>query len=476
MSGRGKSKANISKLDRSWPWFIAAMLLNASIAVKFGLTISLAMAVSFLGSAFLLTRPFAAIAALVLFLPVELNLAYGEGLGRITLIKLISFLALGSILRRVLTRRKNISWTPVNLWVLLYLFLWGLHLFNESASAETWALIKDVAWFISLFVIGLYGLENEQEARRLIFLFLAEMSLIALFGFFQLFAGTTWIKHFELSVFGTWLNGPYDETIKEMAASGKAYWEISYGGPRIIGTFFNPDYYCAFLGYPLSLASALVLKTRGKERLLGLIAWLLIFGNVLLTYSRGGWISMAVSSFTMLMATGNALKLLIVAVACIPLLILLRGAPRSIPAIGARFLSIGKSTETDPRLDIWAAMLKKIKDHPFFGHGEWGYITTKRFPHGVHGHSLYVELLYSVGIAGLLVFLILLGLALTQTFRCRNRSAFAGIYSIGFLGGLVWFICQNGVDFQFHQTKNGGAFWFFLGLLFSTTKAEKVRS
>ena len=428
------------------------------------------------GSIPLLACPLAGVALIVLLLPIELNLASGEGLGRITLIKLVSFLTLGSILQQVLSRNKSLRWTPINLWVLLYLFIWGLALFIGSPSDGTWPLVKDIAWFISLFVIGLYGIENEEDARRLIFLFLAEMSLISLFGYFQAIAGASWIKHFELSIFGTLLNGPYSERIKEMAESGKAYWQISYGVPRVIGTFFNPDYYCAFLGYPLCLALALALKTKGKERFWALISWLLMFGNVVLTYSRGGWISMALSTVAIFWATGNGLRSLSPPQTGLPALVFFRENLGSIPAIGARFVSMGKSTQSDPRFAIWSEVLKKIKDHPVLGHGEWGYVTTKRFPNGVHAHSLYMELLYAIGIAGLTVFLILVGLALRHTIREKNSGDFSGIYSVGFFGGLVWFLFQNGVDFQFHQSKNGGVFWLLLGLLFSTTRAKEVRT
>lgn len=466
----------MSRVDRRWPWFIVVILLDAGVAVKFGLTIAVALAAASLGASLLLTCPLAGIALVILLLPIEFNLASGEGLGRITLLKLVSFLALGSILQQVLSRNKSLRWTPINLWVLLYLFLWAMALFTGSPSEGTWPLVKDIAWFISLFVIGLYGIENEEEGKRLIFLFLAEMSLISLFGYFQALAGTTWIKHFELSIFGTLLNGPFSERIKEMAESGRTYWQISYGVPRVIGTFFNPDYYCAFLGYPLCLALALALKTKGKERFWALISWILMFGNVALTYSRGGWISMALSTVAIFWVTGNGPKLLIAAAAGLPALFFFRENLQSIPAIGARFVSIGKSSHSDPRFAIWSAMLKKISDHPIFGHGQWGYVTTKRFPNGVHAHSLYLGLLYSIGIAGLTVFLILVGLTLRHTICEKNSSTFSGIYSVGFFGGLVWFLFQNGVDFQFYQSKNGGVFWLLLGLLFSTTRARELRS
>jgi len=452
-------------------YLFIAMLLIAGFAWKLNTLAAAAIAIGISVAVYMFMRPFVALGFLVLLLPLEIVLT--EASGRVTLLKLTSFIIFSSIALRVLTRKISICRTPINIWIAMYLLAWVLSFIYGDPAAETWTLIKDSFWFVSIFIVGLYGVENENEAKRIVYLFLFEMTLIALFGYFQVIAGTGWVSDFATSRVGTLLFGSYAEVLKYW----QGYWKIGISGVRVIGTFFSPDYYCAFLGYPLSFAFAIILKKTGKERFMAAIAWLLMFGNVILTYSRGGWLSMAASTAVMLLATGNASIAGLILVLCIPIMVLSSEFLQAIPYLGDRLFSIGKAAEgADPRYDIWAAMLVKIKDYPLFGHGAWGTVTTMRFSAGgVHGHNLYLELLYAIGIVGLLAFLAIITVTLWQLFRKGNLSGFAEVYNLGFIGALVWFLCQNIVDFQFYHAKNGSVFWLMLGIFFAISVKGQVR-
>jgi hypothetical protein len=453
-------------------FLIVYALLVTPVAWKFGPAIAIGITVFFSVSFLLFFKPFYGMVALVLLLPLEIVLV-AEMASRITLLKLVSFITLGGIVFRLLSSREPLQWTPVNRYILLFMLAWVFPLCLGDSPDKTWSLIKDLSWFVSLFLIGLYGIKSIREGEILINVFLLEMALISLFGYFQAIAGPQWISSFIFSPIGELLNGPWTHVIKQWESEGKSlYWFIGSGFPRIVGTFYSPGYYCAFLGFPISFALAFFLSGKDKERFIALFVWILMTGNVLLTYSRGGWLSFCFSSLAIIIISGRFKQASILFLGSIPFMFGIVSITNALPVVGERFLSFMVPFESNPRYDMWVAILEKISLNPIFGYGHWGEVVTRKYPYGVHAHSLYFELLYSVGIVGFSVFLIIIGKTMILSFRERKAPGFVGTYSIGYFGALVWFLCHNAVDFQFHHAKNGGVFWFSLGIFFALLKKK----
>ncbi len=445
-----------------------------SAALIFGPLSSLAV-ITFAGvSIIFILRPFYGIVALVLLLPLEIVLASGETGSRISLLKLVSFLTFGGICLRFLSSRRAFHRSPVNRYILLFMFAWVLSLVSGDNPDTSLALVKDIVWFVSLFLIGLYGVESVEKGKTLMTIFLLVMALISLFGYFQVIAGSRWISSFIFSPAGELLSGPWTREIQQWDAQGKPlYWYIGLDSPRIVGTFYSPNYYCAFLGYPVSFALAYFLREEGKEKSVALFLWLLFTGNVILTYSRGGWLAFFLSTLTVIIIARRSIKPSIIFLVSIPLMLGILAITDTFSLISERFLSLTEPVQSNPRYDMWVAILEQIKQKPIFGYGYWGEVFTRRYPYGVHAHNLYLELLYAVGITGISFFLVIVVKTMHAAFRGREAPGFHGTYSIGYFGALVWFLCHNAVDFQFHHAKNGGVFWLSLGIFFALWNCRK---
>jgi len=450
-------------------WFFVII-----IAWRFGVLEAYAAVAVLCISALFFLNPFYAMIGVVLLLPLEVVLLVSPG-SNVTLLKLASFLALAGLLLRALSSREPFRWSPENRPILLYMLAWLVALASGDNPAESWSLTKNLAWFISLFLIGLYGVTSVREGKTLLAFFSIEMILIALFGYYQAVAGEQGIASFIFSPAGELLNGPWTQVIKEQAAEGKPlYWNLGAGGTRIVGTFFSPDYYCAFLGYPISFAMAFFLKEKGRARLIALAVWSLLLGNLILTYSRGGWLAFFVSTLAIIIVARKFLSPAALFLASVPFIIGILAVVDAFPFFGERLLTFLEPLGANPRYDLWMAFLERIRQRPVFGHGYWGSIVTARYPQGVHAHSLYLELLYAVGIAGLFLFLFVVARAMVSAFRERDAPGFLGTYALGYFGALVWFICHNAVDFQFHHPKNGGIFWLTMGVFFALSRRKEA--
>ncbi len=422
-------------------------------------------------------EPYHGVIAIVLLLPLEIVLSAGEASGRITLIKLISISVFARVVLNLFAAKRPIITTPLNAGVLVFLLSWFIPLLIGDSQLATWTLIKDWAWFISLFLIGLYAVDTSEKARLLVLVFVAEMSVIALFGYMQFVFGPAWISQFMSSRLGELLNGPYVETVLQMDISGKSYWTYAPGVARVIGTFFNPDYYAAFLGYPICFALVLSLKGDGLEKKIAIAAFILMLGNLLLTFSRGGWLACVIAVVAILIVVRKMKPALYIAGAMTVIVLFSMMIPQvseRASLLTERAGTFSESFETNPRYDIWKGMLSEISNKPVFGHGEWGFVSTRRFPKGVHAHNLYLEILYATGIVGLIAFIYLMIKAVIGAYGKRLSEGFAGVYAAGYFGALVWFLCHNMVDFQFYHAKNGSIFWLTLGILYGMSAIREM--
>ena len=175
---------------------------------------------------------------------------------------------------------------------------------------------------------------------------------------------------------------------------------------RMYSTLYNPNLLSAFLLIVMSASASMMICTRHYwHRVMYLVLLAILTLCLVLTYSRGAWLSVGALVFFFGLFWDKRVWLLFLAA----------------PLIGAfyhggvadRLLSIFSHSEADTsvamRMDMWEAAIAMFLDHPLFGIG-WG-----AFKHvypvyneliqeaGIvifHAHNMYLNFLAETGLVG----------------------------------------------------------------------------
>lgn len=254
--------------------------------------------------------------------------------------------------------------------------------------------------YSALYVLVLSYVRTREERRRLFRVFLTAAACTALYGIFQFM------------------------NIQNMAGEIAAQdWVDPERFPllyrRMYSTLENPNLFAGYLLMMLGLfgASALVKeKGRGKWELLAFCAVLAVC--LLLTYSRGAWLSLAAMAAVLAILYDRRIWL---AFLLVPVVLLAYHGQ-----ITERFLSLfsGEDTSTLLRFALWESTIAMIEDHPLLGVG-WGayflaypdynFFVGDRTVIIYHAHNMYLSLLAETGILG--------GLFYFLTFFCHGALA-----------------------------------------------------
>ena len=137
---------------------------------------------------------------------------------------------------------------------------------------------------------------------------------------------------------------------------------------------------------------------------------------------------------------------------------------------------------TDPgnngRIEHWEVALDAFTDEPLTGTGAgtFGITWARERPITLKvedAHSLYVELLSELGIAGLLLVLAALGLVLWGFARwCRGPDRH--LYGVLFAAGSAWAI-HAGIDWDWELPAVTAWFWAFGGMALAASAADSIR-
>ena len=133
--------------------------------------------------------------------------------------------------------------------------------------------------------------------------------------------------------------------------------------------------------------SILLFEKKVKWKLLGLISTLLGVGGIIVTYSRGGWLSLLAAIFIVALLRSKKVVLIF--------MIILLIIPLFMPdAVMNRFKSITDLNESSNRgrILIWKAGINMVKDHPILGVG-WHNVKHIYKDYKLHSHdTIYVQL------------------------------------------------------------------------------------
>lgn len=249
---------------------------------------------------------------------------------------------------------------------------------------------------------------------------------------------------------------------------------------RMASTLMNPNLLGAYLLMILSVVISYILvyvkvpqgmgfqsNKRRKDALMMIPIFAILFVTMLLTYSRGIWISFCAMILYWAIFVERRLfwSLLVV-----PLILYCYEGE-----IASRLWSIfqGQDTSTDLRWALWDSTLYIVREHPIWGTG-WNtfflvypdYNYYIQGPHILmyHAHNLYLNILAEAGVLGLVSFLGVLFGHVYTSIRLQG-DIFRQAAQIG-VGALVVAVLVSGLsDFELYSHQVTIIFWQLLGLV-----------
>lgn len=239
---------------------------------------------------------------------------------------------------------------------------------------------------------------------------------------------------------------------------------------RVYSTLDNPNILAEYLVIACSIGTGLFLQcgTAWKKRIVA-VATLINVMCLLATFSRGGWLGLALACFIILYYEERKLIPVILTLGAMLLVFL--------PVeVMERIKSIANISDTANayRFIIWSASLRMFKDSWLIGNGYGtfnqiypGYsATTVNF---VHAHNVFLNIAVETGIWGLLMFLF--NVAVTcKAGLVTARNAIDQYYrrlsytSTAALSGLL---SHGLVDHVLYDARIIFMFWMLIGIIFA---------
>lgn len=240
--------------------------------------------------------------------------------------------------------------------------------------------------YILIYYLLINNLNSLPQVQRLVWSVMVSALLVTFYGFYQYVHGV------DISTF-QWVDGEQFPDLKV----------------RIFSTLQNPNLLAGFLVVVMSLAVGQGLYADSVGNKLLLFALVVVLGICLvLTYSRGAWLSIVVvAAFCGRFYNRKVLWLFLI----IPLV-----AFFCHDAVMERLISIFNPTDTSStlRIALWESTIAMILDKPVLGIG-WGaywlvypdydFFLNNPAARIVHAHNMYLHIAAEIGIPGLLAFL-----------------------------------------------------------------------
>lgn len=301
------------------------------------------------------------------------------------------WLAFGlTLLRLCLLRTWDLKQSPAQ-WAVLGFTSWSLlSIINSQVlafSIYNWGY--DVASYVGFYYLLISYVQEKKEREWLLKATLGSALVVCLYGFYQ-------YSHMSNIEAMDWVDPSKFPLLRR----------------RMFSTLFNPNLLGEYLLMLLGVVGPLALRTREKKK--ALAYWglgIVFFLCLLLTYSRGIWVSFA----AMVLFWGLTIeRRLLFTFLLVPIILFFYHGE-----IATRLWSLFNTQDTSValRYALWDSTSYMIKDFPLLGIG-WGsfwqvypqynYFIQEPDVIIFHAHNLYLHLAAEIGAVGLLFFLAIL--------------------------------------------------------------------
>lgn len=373
------------------------------------------------------------ILAVAFFLPLSLPVADGFLIAGI-----LSWAA-----KLCITRQLKLKRTPFDEIIVMFVIfsaasIWG----SPDRGFSFYNYYHLMGRYIFVYYLVVNNISTADQVRRLIGAVLASGLAVTLYGFYQYL--------FSSSVTSAeWVDNEQFPGLKF----------------RVFSTLENPNLLGGFLVTIMSIAAGVGCKNSSLRLrvILGLFVALLGL-CLLLTYSRGAWISvLAVIAFFGLVFNRKIFWLMLV----LPI-----AAFFAQDVLIERLMSILNPTDTSStlRLALWESTIAMIVDKPFFGIGwgaywmvypEYDFFINDSSTKIVHAHNMYLNFAAEIGIPGLIAFLGIIFGHIRAAVQVLGSAAdeLAGGLMLGIAAGMVGLVVNGFTDYIMFNIQMSMLFW-----------------
>jgi len=379
------------------------------------------------------------ILAVTFFLPLSLNACSG-------------FLGLGAILwlvKMIMKGKLDFKSTPFDVGIALLVLLSAASIWaSPDREFSFYNYYNLMGRYVLIYYLVVNNINSTLQIKKIIWVMLTSAAVVTFYGFYQYLFGV------NISL-NEWVDGQQFPDLKL----------------RVFSTLENPNLLAGFLVTMMSIGAGMGYKAatmRGRVILFGLVT---MFGVCLiLTYSRGAWLSLlAVIGVYGMLCNRKIFWLLIflpVAMLC------------GHDAILERIMSIVNPTDTSStlRIALWESTIAMIMDKPLLGIGwgaywlvypEYDFFLNNANVKIFHAHNMYLNIAAEIGIPGLITFLsimyghVRLALSVLRgSFESWSSGLMLGI--IAAIGGII----INGLtDYVMFNIQLSMLYWLLNGLI-----------
>ncbi len=253
---------------------------------------------------------------------------------------------------------------------------------------------------------------------------------------------------------------------------------------RVGGISGHSNTLAAFFNYYMFLFFGFFLMNMGQFRSwLLLIPFLTCFRGIMVTFSRGGYVSFGFAMYSISFFRSKLLFMLLLVLTWFAMM-----NPAVLPA-GVRFrmaqtfeknnayVDSFESAEdaldasAKNRVEIWKGGIKMIEENPIFGvgyglfHSLIPYYWTGGYE--IDAHNTYLILAAEMGIPALLIFLLIILLTFIQTYGLyrTTEDRFAKGLALGFIGGLFGLLMSNMFGSRLDSQEVSSYFWILAAII-----------
>jgi probable O-glycosylation ligase (exosortase A-associated) len=338
------------------------------------------------------------------------------------------------------------------------------------AGLPTWCLLAFFGWFTlsALFAADpVFAFGSVIERAKVVLPFLVGITLIRSERWISALAWTIVLAHGYL---GAEMNWSYFNGYNRAQAEGLLGDNNSFAVSMV-----------AAVGPAIFLALS---TKRWWKKGLAFGCALLCIHTVLLTFSRGGILSLAITGVVMAVLMPKRPTYLLALVLTGAIAFRLMG-----PEVTARFMTTFASDEqrdesAESRIELWGDCLTVMERHPVFGVGPWHWPRIAPefgWPEGKQAHSFWMQLGAECGIPTLLFLVLFYAVTAGRSWSMARRSRGTeyeayGLYVVSGLTGFIvsaQFVSMEGLEVPYYIALVGVAALKLKGEQEATTSAPE---
>jgi putative inorganic carbon (HCO3(-)) transporter len=251
---------------------------------------------------------------------------------------------------------------------------------------------------------------------------------------------------------------------------------IHFGAPPS-AIYTSSNAVAMFLEPAAAFAIGLVLFAEERRDRLMALAWALILAVAfVLTFSRGGYLAIAIFGVLTVIKVRPDLRrpLLVIGIVAAAAVLLTVVVASTTPLMKTRFSYVALNYTLQTRAAIFTATLGIIAAHPIFGVGLGGYVYNLHgFPE-IYPHDVYMTFWVELGLLGLLAFLyIFVRLGVSAWRSLSPASGFEKALLWGVVGTVVTWAVHGIVDSPYWKNDMAVEFWLVVAIAVAVTRTAR---